>query len=377
MKANKQFAILSAIGIIMVVASHCDRALNLFNDIFPYTSFFMPMFMFISGYFFKDENVHNIRPYLKKKFFKLLVYYFVWNLIYGIITWSLYNVGLCAQPKVLGWETLIYKPFIDGQQYGFSASLWFIPTLFTVEIAFLIVRKLQLKCKYVKIVDYISFIILVSINIFSVYIAKKGITNEALIPILKLAFFMVFFQGGKIYKEYLENKDLEIPTLMVFGITISINVIIIGIYKNINFPSLYNMKDFSYVSPIIPIVVAATGIWFWLRISKILEKSLGDNKIINKISDHTKDIMAHHIFLIWLANLVLYLLKDLIGLKGFNSERFIATNGWYRYYPEIVQFELIYIFIGIWGSLKISDIEKIVLKKLHTGVGKWKKLKKA
>ena len=57
----------------MVVASHCDRALNLLNDIFPYTSFFMPMFMFISGYFFKDENVCNIKLYLKKKFFIHLI----------------------------------------------------------------------------------------------------------------------------------------------------------------------------------------------------------------------------------------------------------------------------------------------------------------
>ena len=348
----------------MVVASHCDRALNLLNDIFPYTSFFMPMFMFISGYFFKDENVCNIKLYLKKKFFKLLVYYFVWNLIYGITTWVLYKVGLCSQPKALGVETLFYKPFIDGQQYGFSASLWFIPTLFTVEVTFLIIRKLQLKCKYVKIADYISFIILVGINIFSVYIAKKGIKNEILIPILKLTFFMAFFQIRKMYKEYWEQKECNIPTLIVFGITIIVNIVMIIKYKNINFPSLYNMKDFTYVTPFVPVIVAITGIWFWLRISKILEKSLGENKCINRISDHTKDIMAHHIFLIYLVNLVLYFLRDSIGLNGFNAEKFIAANGWYRYYPGIIQFELIYIFIGIYGSLKIADIEKMVLKKI-------------
>ena len=69
-KENKVFATLSGIGIIMVVSAHVNSVLNLFKDFFPYNSFFMPMFIFISGYFFKDKNVEsvkNTKKYICKK----------------------------------------------------------------------------------------------------------------------------------------------------------------------------------------------------------------------------------------------------------------------------------------------------------------------
>lgn len=51
-KSNKAFMLLSAFGIIFVLDSHCGAVLG-FARLFPYDSFFMPMFVFISGYFFK------------------------------------------------------------------------------------------------------------------------------------------------------------------------------------------------------------------------------------------------------------------------------------------------------------------------------------
>lgn len=56
MKSNKKMLLLSVIGIILVVLSHTKNTINLFGDIFPYGSFFMPMFIFISGYFYKNDN---------------------------------------------------------------------------------------------------------------------------------------------------------------------------------------------------------------------------------------------------------------------------------------------------------------------------------
>lgn len=50
-KSNKAFMLLSAFGIIFVLDSHCGAVLG-FARLFPYDSFFMPMFVFISGYFF-------------------------------------------------------------------------------------------------------------------------------------------------------------------------------------------------------------------------------------------------------------------------------------------------------------------------------------
>ena len=74
-KSNKKFMLLSAIGIFMVVDSHTFTALNFFGDIIPYNSFFMPMFVFISGYFNKVDSSTNLWTYFKKKVKTLLVPY--------------------------------------------------------------------------------------------------------------------------------------------------------------------------------------------------------------------------------------------------------------------------------------------------------------
>ena len=59
-KSNKKFMLLSAIGIFMVVDSHTFTAFNILGDFLPYNSFFMPMFVFISGYFNKVNNSTNL-----------------------------------------------------------------------------------------------------------------------------------------------------------------------------------------------------------------------------------------------------------------------------------------------------------------------------
>ena len=74
-KSNKKFMLLSTIGIFMVVDSHTFTAFNLFGDYIPYNSFFMPMFVFISGYFNKVDSSTKLSTYLWKKIKTLLLPY--------------------------------------------------------------------------------------------------------------------------------------------------------------------------------------------------------------------------------------------------------------------------------------------------------------
>ncbi len=49
---NAEFSFLQAVAILMVVLSHNKSAIGLFDDWFWYSSFYMQLFVFISGYFF-------------------------------------------------------------------------------------------------------------------------------------------------------------------------------------------------------------------------------------------------------------------------------------------------------------------------------------
>jgi fucose 4-O-acetylase-like acetyltransferase len=41
----------------MVVDDHVSKNVCILSSIFPYDSFFMPMLVFISGYFFRERSV--------------------------------------------------------------------------------------------------------------------------------------------------------------------------------------------------------------------------------------------------------------------------------------------------------------------------------
>ena len=49
-KRNFTFDLLYALAIIMVVDDHTGNQIGILSKIFPYDSFFMPLFVFISGY---------------------------------------------------------------------------------------------------------------------------------------------------------------------------------------------------------------------------------------------------------------------------------------------------------------------------------------
>ena len=87
-KTNKKMMILSFLGIIIVVLGHTGNSFKLASDFFPYYSFHMALFIFISGYFYNPKNEENIfgkNGYIVKKIKKMIIPYFLWNLIYGII----------------------------------------------------------------------------------------------------------------------------------------------------------------------------------------------------------------------------------------------------------------------------------------------------
>ena len=83
-KISPKFRILSALAIIFVVAGHVDFGVFDVAGVFPYYSFHVGVFAFISGYFYKEEYENNIKVYIGKKAKNLLVPYYVWNLIYGL-----------------------------------------------------------------------------------------------------------------------------------------------------------------------------------------------------------------------------------------------------------------------------------------------------
>ena len=125
------FCILSGIAIIMIVAGHVGYNVLTVGDLFPYYSFHVPLFMFISGYFYKDTEEEHPLAYFKKKVKRLLVPYFIWNVLYGVVAWLLRFIGFGMGENISLW-TLFVEPFVSGYQFIYNYAAWFVPVLFVI-----------------------------------------------------------------------------------------------------------------------------------------------------------------------------------------------------------------------------------------------------
>jgi fucose 4-O-acetylase-like acetyltransferase len=54
---NQTFQWLETLAIIMVIDDHVGNRIGILSSIFPYDLFFMPMLVFVSGYFFKERSI--------------------------------------------------------------------------------------------------------------------------------------------------------------------------------------------------------------------------------------------------------------------------------------------------------------------------------
>ena len=137
-KSNKKFMLLSAIGIFMVVDHHTFTAFNFFGNVLPYDSFYMPMFVLISGYFNKVDSETNLWNYFVKKLKTLLVPYAGISLaafaIQQLINRIKLGSGMASLPS--GYLSYVFKRIVTIGAYGeIVEPMWFVITLFVTLMA--------------------------------------------------------------------------------------------------------------------------------------------------------------------------------------------------------------------------------------------------
>lgn len=185
-----QFA--KAIGIILVVIGHSGFWPS--DNPFIYM-FHMPLFFFLSGYCFKEENLKcSYGTYIVKKIKGLYLPYIKWALFFLLIHNFLCNIGIYAKEygfyKYTLLDTIQRFVSISTCMSGEDAMLggfWFLKYLFFSSIALLVLLKM-IKNKL------LVFIILIFAMLLSSYFNKH-------IPYLGLGstFFMsiLFMWGGQ------------------------------------------------------------------------------------------------------------------------------------------------------------------------------------
>lgn len=147
--------------------------MNLAFPWFPGASFRMPLFMFISGYFFHDSDFCS---FVKSKVKHLIIPLLTWNLAFGILCTILLSYGVIHFAQPLSLKSLFLEPFTHGHQFVFNLATWFVGTLVELQLLYWILYRLCRK----------NHIVLLIVSLFC-YTA---------------AWFMADAQWQKVYSSY-------------------------------------------------------------------------------------------------------------------------------------------------------------------------------
>ena len=349
--------ILSAIGIFMVVDSHTFTCFNILGNFMPYNSFFMPMFVFISGYFNKVDQSTKLWPYFIKKVRSLLVPYTGISLaVFGIqqlINWI--KLGDEMTPVPQGYFAYVLDRVVTVGSFGAIAeATWFVISLFVTLMVYAILKKLLHGIWN----SYVMLALFTAAHIFVVYLAKNTdpqYLTYLLVP-LKCLFLMPFLEMGVIYRDHIEKKHESLPAGFKIGLMFAL--LVVNAVRTLYLPNAYDLafdriNDLSgFYSPyyVTPLISSIVGILFWLTFVDLIAKPVGESRFVNYMSCNTFWIMGFHILFFNIVNCILMLIsRHIAALPCFDIESFMGSE-WY-FWEIGNNAKILYVLAGVLGPL--------------------------
>ena len=366
-KINYQFKLMYALGMVLVVANHCGKGgISLFYEIFPAYSFHMGLFMFSSGYFYKESAELHIGKYIKKKLKTLILPLYLWNFVYALFAQIMSLRGFSLGIGV-SFRQLFIDPVTNGHQYVYNLATWFVEPLFMIEIFNVLLRSVLSGIEGQK-KEYIYITLSLILGMLSIILSNKGLNTGWWLVFTRMLHLFPFYCTGYFYNKVLEQKD-TLSNFMYFFTVVGMELIII-IYKGTALSWEQVWCNFT-IFDAWPYIVGFLGIAFWLRITRILEPMMGRSRVVNLIADNTFSIMVNQFL-----GFMIVKSAFAIGYK-YNNTLFqdfdwtaYHTSIWYYYLPKgLEQTRIIYVFAAIAVPILIQKIINKCKNKLDDSIG--------
>jgi len=355
--------ILTGIAIILVVLGHLDYDVLSIGGLFPYYSFHVMIFLIVSGYFYKPEKEKAVLKYVGRKALHLLVPYYIWNVIYGILSTILAGRGFefCNKITVMN---LLVEPFLGGHQYGFNFAAWFVPALFVIEVINIFWRKLMSLIHLNKEVVY--FAVSLILGIVCVYLAQTGHVWGYYKTPGRILFMLPVYELGRFYRVYLEEKERNLSNALFFPVVIAIQLILLLVSDGaLNFSAVW-CTGFASL-PFVPYLTIITGTAFWLRISRLISKA-GGCRLLEIIGQESFSVMMHHVFAFFVLNVLTMAICNLVNpAYAFDKQLFMSDINYVYLVGGIYSWKLVYVCVAIALSIAISRLSQCIQSLIQRG----------
>ena len=287
--------ILRAIAIILVVLGHNYPipGATWLETYFPMAPYRLALFLFASGYFFKDLTWKDYPSFFWRKTKGLAVPLLGWNVVYAgiasILVWRNLVDYLPSLHEIWSLKLLFVEPFVSGHQYILNLATWFVGMLYTALLVYGVINILF----HNKYADHILLIIYA-------FIAIAGLSHTSLLQCnhywylpLHMSYALFFIHFGKYYRRYIEPYIEHVSSWILIPACLLFSYLSVRIGGEVPY-SLAWMKYGGHI--ILPLFMAISGILLWMRLTRIIETYIPPNKLEQVISKATWDIMTHHLF---------------------------------------------------------------------------------
>lgn len=184
-----------AMAIVLIVLGH---ALNGYSRVWHWVyGFHVPFFIVLSGLVYHVDTNMNLKRYLRKKAYNILLPYFFWGLI-SIIVYQVIGARIDGTDALTLKESIIGLIWANGETgiMRWNLPMWYLPMFFIVQLIAFIQKKIIRNMKG-EIIAFCGEVLFA----FAIYISEF-ITD---LPFgLETAFYLMpFFTAGRIISQVL------------------------------------------------------------------------------------------------------------------------------------------------------------------------------
>lgn len=328
--SNGRIDLLRIFGMFCIVYAHCTgHGMRLFG-IAPVSSVYViGLFIFCSGYFYQaDTDQAPASQYLAGRARAFLLPYFLWNLFYGVISSALRALGVIRYGRSLSLFTLLVSPWVDAEQFEFNYAAWFLLSLFLVTVCTWGLRRILSQWRPMDLVlDHALLGVLILLSMGAVYLLGQGQMHRGWeIALLRPAVLLPFYQLGYVYRTYWEKR----MDRWYWGLLLAAAQAVLCLLSSVPFET--RMVYGYFVGNPALLVLTAVCMVLLLAWAAGWVQRLLHGRLLKYVSRCTMYIMLHHLFILFLVNMVLWFVNHFHSLAGFSTEQF-HNSIWYAYLP--------------------------------------------
>lgn len=354
---NITIDLLKGFAISAVVIGHISGDLQ--PSILPVYSFHMPLFFFISGYFYIENDCPNILLSIVKLCKRVVIPSILLTILFITIVKGLLNFFDILKNDMSFFESFLNVYFI-GQ--GFLTSYWFISVYIMSYIYFhvfhnYLYRMCTICSEPKKRFFFLCFYLLLAIlSLFCSYLIYHDVgegnirwklfsENTLIIYIIRFIFSLFFFYLGTVSSSFnIQRLFTGKKSIVIFSI-----IYLMQIYLTKNYETTFSMQIMHFFNPEIAIITSVNGIFFWYIISNFIQNS-PVAKIIATIGRYSFSIMSLHIFSFFILN-IFFVYVGFISISDI-------SNVYYKY--TIYYTYSIYFIVGIFLPIIMNRLIKKV-----------------